>query len=258
MCFYIGVSSGDSSQISRFIGDSSSHSASLESDDVISWCTVTPGGHRHYVPTCVDDSSKPVVNQVFDSLEKGMTFYMEYGQLCGFDTRRSTENKDDDNIIILTKYVVCGRAGFKEKKNQGLSYRISAFVEDHNRELASGEGRQFLRVNRQMSFASRKFVFDSSKVNIGSSQSFSMMKELYGGYANVSATVRDFRNLSRDLRAYVDERDTQMIIDKFKVKHESCESFYRAHDVDAEGHLTKLFWADSIARMNHELYGDAI
>ncbi|KAK1361019.1 hypothetical protein POM88_045493 [Heracleum sosnowskyi] len=200
-----GVSNGDSSQISRFIGKSSSHSASLESYDAISRCIVTPEGHRHYVPTCVDDSSKPVVNQVFDSLEKGMTFYMEYGQLCGFDTCRSTKNKDDDDITILTKYVVCGRAGFKEKKkNQGLRLVLVEFV-----------GGQFLK-------------------------------------------VRDFRNFSRDLKAYVGERDAQMIVDKFKVKHGSCECSYYAYDVDAEGHLTKLFWADSIARRNYELYGDVV
>lgn len=63
----------------------------------------------------MDDNSLPSVNQLFDFLEKGMDFYKEYGQLSGFGTRRTTEKKDVDDTII-TKYVVCSRAGFKEKK----------------------------------------------------------------------------------------------------------------------------------------------
>ncbi|KAK1363491.1 hypothetical protein POM88_039052 [Heracleum sosnowskyi] len=211
------VSSGDSSQISRFIGESSRHSTSLESDDVISRCTVTLEGHRHYVLTCVDDSSKPVVNQVFDSLEKCMTLYMEYGQLCGFDAqmdlKRKKKSRSEASTSRVRRRSISKRCGCQAKVIfkfvSGDGYRISVFVEDHNDELASVEGMQFLRVNRQMSFASRKFVFDSSKVNIGSSQSFSMMKELYGRYANVGATTRDFRNFSRNLKAYVGERDAQ-------------------------------------------------
>lgn len=163
---------------------------------------------------------------------------------------------------VVRRRTVSNRCGCDAKVifklASGKMYRISVFTENHNHELVSKVGQQFLRVNRQMSFASRKFVFDSSKVNIGTSQSFRLMKEMVGGYANVGATVRDYRNFSRDLKAYVGERDAQMIIDKFKVKQESCEAFYYAYDVDAEGHLTKLFWSDSIARRNYELYGDAV
>lgn len=60
------------------------------------------------------------------------------------------------------------------------------------------------------------------------------------------------------MKAYVGERDAQMIIDKFKFKHESRESFYYAYDVDAEGLFNKIFWPDSTARRNYGLYGDAV
>ncbi|KAK1385315.1 hypothetical protein POM88_023050 [Heracleum sosnowskyi] len=221
-------------------------------------------------------------------MEEGMEFYQAYGRLSGFNTRRSTEKTNDDYNIV-SKYVVCSRAGFNEKKLivsnkkssqvkwrrnvsnrcgcgakiilrvvSGKTYRISTFVEEHNHDLVPKSGRQFMRVNRQMSIISRKFVFDAANVNIGVSKSHSFMKEQVGGYANVGATVRDFRNFSRDLKAYVGERDAQMIINKFKAKHASCESFYYAYDVDSEDHLTKLFWADAIARRNYELYGDAV
>ncbi|KAK1387882.1 hypothetical protein POM88_016060 [Heracleum sosnowskyi] len=283
-----GVSSGDSSHFSRLINDSTDHCSSHVSEDAISKCTVTPGGRRYYVPIAIDETFIPFVNKLFDSMERGMNFYQEYGMLSGFNTRRSTEKTDDDNNIV-SKYVVCSRAGFNEKKSivpsknssqvrrrrtvsnrcgchakiilriiSGKTYRISTFVEEHNHDLVAKDGRQFMRVNRQMSTISRKFVFDAANVNIRVSKSHSFMKEQVGGYANVGATVRDFRNFSRDLKAYVGERDTQMIINKFKAKHDSCESFYYAYDVDSEDHLTKLFCADTVARRNYELYGDVV
>lgn len=51
------------------------------------------------------------------------------------------------------------------------------------------------------------------------------MKEMVDGYANVGATVRDFRDFTRDLKSYIGEHDAQMIINKFKMKHEILSLF---------------------------------
>ncbi|KAK1388625.1 hypothetical protein POM88_016803 [Heracleum sosnowskyi] len=111
-----GVSSSDSSHFSRLINDSTDHCSSNVSDDAISKCTVTPGGRRYYVLVAIDETCIPFVNKLFDSMEKGMNFYQEYGMLSGSNTRRSTEKiYDDDNIV--RKYVVCSRSGFNEKKS---------------------------------------------------------------------------------------------------------------------------------------------
>ncbi|KAK1369832.1 hypothetical protein POM88_035924 [Heracleum sosnowskyi] len=208
-----GVSSVDSSHLSRLINDSVSdcangstdHSNLTISDDAISKCTFTPGGRRYYVPISIDEACIPVVNKLFDSMEEGMEFYQAYGRLSGFNTRRSTEKTDDDANIV-SKYVVCSRAGFNEKKLivsnkkssqvkrrrtvsnrcgcgakiilrvvSGKTYRISTFVEEHNHDLVPKSGRQFMRVNRQMSIISRKFVFDAANVNIGVSKSHSFV-----------------------------------------------------------------------------------
>lgn len=106
-----------------------------------------------------------MLNQLFDSLEKGINFYKEYGRLCGFTTRRNTEKKDDDNRVIK-KYIACIKEGFNEKKASssdgsgskvirrrtisdrcgyeekiilkyviGESYKFFVFVEKHNLNL---------------------------------------------------------------------------------------------------------------------------
>ena len=140
----------------------------------------------------------------------------------------------------------------------GQIYFIFRFVEAHNHPLVSEDCRQFLRGNRQMSTCSMNFVFDASKVNIGASKAFRLMKEMVGGYENVGATSRDYRNFDRDLKGFVGEYDGEMVIEKFKVNQETNPSFFYDYEVDDNGHLTKLFWADATARRNYELYGDAV
>ncbi|XP_063935349.1 protein FAR1-RELATED SEQUENCE 5-like [Daucus carota subsp. sativus] len=272
-----GSSCGDSSNVSVSIPVSST-----ESEKSVTNCIVSPGGMKYFMPTSVDGSQVPFQNQSFDSLDKAYNFYREYGRLGGFDVRKTTEKRDADGTIIL-KHFVCSKEGFVDgSHSEGIRqrrtvsrrcgckakvvmkirsqnrYYIFNFVELHNHPLASESGRQFLRSSREMTVSLRSFVFDAAKVNIGCSKAFSLVKEMTGGYSNVGATLRDFRNFNRDLKEFVGERDGQMLIDKFKVLQETSKSFYFAYELDGDGHLTMLFWADPTGRRNFEIYGDAV
>ena len=277
VCCISGSSCGDSSNVSVSIPVSST-----ESEKSVTNCIVSPGGMKYFMPTSVDGSQVPFQNQSFDSLDKAYNFYREYGRLGGFDVRKTTEKRDADGTIIL-KHFVCSKEGFVDgSHSEGIRqrrtvsrrcgckakvvmkirsqnrYYIFNFVELHNHPLASESGRQFLRSSREMTVSLRSFVFDAAKVNIGCSKAFSLVKEMTGGYSNVGATLRDFRNFNRDLKEFVGERDGQMLIDKFKVLQETSKSFYFAYELDGDGHLTMLFWADPTSRRNFEIYGDAV
>ncbi|XP_074380435.1 protein FAR1-RELATED SEQUENCE 5-like [Apium graveolens] len=275
-----GSSCGDSSQInSGLISSGGSEVGESSVTDYI----VSPGGMKYYLPSYVGDISVPFENQVFDNLNKGYYFYKEYARLSSFGVRKTAEKKDVDQTITL-KHFVCSCEGFNDpydekkalKKRRTVSQRcgckakmilkymgnnkyfIKTFDGLHNHPLASETRRQFLKANREMNISLRTICFDASKVNIGASKSFYFAKEMAGGYGNVGVNLRDFKNFSRDIKSFVGERDGQMIIDKFKVIQETLESFYFAYEVDSDGHLTKLFWADAIGRRNFELYGDAV
>ncbi|KAK1351902.1 hypothetical protein POM88_053907 [Heracleum sosnowskyi] len=281
---------GDSSCISsEVVHDVSISVSSTESDGSVTSSRLSPGGHRYFILT-VDAACVPFPGQVFDTLHKSFKFYEAYDQICGFDIRRTAEKNDESETVVL-KHFVCNREGFNDvrfrssngsrskvvKPTRTMSRRCGcrarivvmitsektyfvflAFLKEHNHPLVPESGRQFLKVNKEMNVGLRNIVFHASKVNIGRSKAFYLAKEMYGGYANVGATLRDFRNFDRDLKADVGERDGQMIIEKFKVMDESCESFYYAFEVNPAGHLTKLFWADAVGRRNFELYGDAV
>ncbi|KAK1384051.1 hypothetical protein POM88_021786 [Heracleum sosnowskyi] len=271
------------------ISDVSNTYCSTDNEEVESGCMVTPGGHKYYVPISVEDNLKPFIGKSFQSLESGIAFYSEYGLLSGFNVRRSAEKTHSDHTI-LSKYLVCHKAGFSDAKlncpegsrskigkrrrtmsgrcgceaklvlkySPGNIYIVYNFIEAHNHPLVPEDSRHFLKGSRKMSTCSMNFVFDASKVNIGTMKSFRMMKELVKGYENVGATSREFRNFDRDLKAFVGVADAQMIIEKFKVKQETDPCFFYDVDVDPAGNLTKLLWADSTVRRNYELYGDAV
>ncbi|XP_074347175.1 protein FAR1-RELATED SEQUENCE 5-like [Apium graveolens] len=273
-----------SNQAVSFVDNTSDISHSIEGNEngeVDSGFSVSPGGHKYYVPFSVEDDTKPFVNKVFESLESGIEFYKVYVNLCGFEVRRSAEKTDDDDTVI-SKYLLCNKSGFNENNSKsvkkrrtkssrcgcdakmvlkfmpGKRYYVSNFVEVHNHPSVPKDCSHFLKSNHQMSTFSMNFVFDASKVNIGKSKSFRFMKELVGGYENVGATLKDFSNFDRDLKSYVGPYDGQMLIEKFKVKKETDPSFFYDYEVDSVGHITKLFWADSTSIRNYELYGDAV
>ncbi|KAK1395914.1 hypothetical protein POM88_005777 [Heracleum sosnowskyi] len=134
-------------------------------------------------------------------------------------------------IEIILKHYVCSCEGFNELRFQKMNgeevkerktvsrrcgckakmilmsmipdkYFAFFFVEEHNHDLASETGRQFLRANREMNIGLRNIVYDGSKINIGCSKSFFFAKELFGGYSNIGATLRDFWNFDRDVKLF--------------------------------------------------------
>ncbi|KAL2893439.1 Protein FAR1-RELATED SEQUENCE 5 [Bienertia sinuspersici] len=55
----------------------------------------------------------------FESLEEGVTFYRNYAKVCGFTTRMSSVKKSSDGVVLI-KYCVCSKEGFKETQKVAL------------------------------------------------------------------------------------------------------------------------------------------
>ncbi|KAK1384039.1 hypothetical protein POM88_021774 [Heracleum sosnowskyi] len=235
-----GSSCGDSSHISIAVSsDVSSGDCSIENDASVTSPSLCPGAEEK------DRKDTVVLKHLVCSCE-------------GFND----VNDDNCSKVLKRRRTVSQRCGCKVKivvkyMSEDRYFALS-FVEEHNHPLASASGRQFLRANREMTLGLRNIVFDGAKVNIGGNKVFNFAKEMMGGYSNVGATLRDFRNLNHYLKCYVGEKDGQMMIEKFKVMTETCEPFYYAYDVDSAGHLTKLFGTDAIGQRNFEIYGAAV
>lgn len=174
-------------------------------EGVVCRVEISPGSTKYWCPV-LDDGSKPVEGQLFETLGGGVDFYQKYATMVGFDIRHSTVKKDRDGRVVL-KYLVCSRQGFKSvskctskilegegddsglvtEKRRRISnrvgcnarivfkmlvtgiYRVFSFEDRHNHSLCSVMSRQFLKVHRKLDFGHQTFVANCAKANIGTS-----------------------------------------------------------------------------------------
>ncbi|KAK9706932.1 hypothetical protein RND81_07G161700 [Saponaria officinalis] len=85
-----------------------------------------------------------------------------------------------------------------------------------------------------------------------------MYKEHVNGFENIGASLNDFKNFSRDVKCYINERDGQLFIDRFKNLAETRDDFYFDYEVDVDNSLVRAVWADGTSRRNHSVFGDAV
>ncbi|XP_074347189.1 protein FAR1-RELATED SEQUENCE 5-like [Apium graveolens] len=220
---------GDSSKSGSDVGISVvTDVSSTESESSSRNYTISPGGNRYYIPSCVVENGVPYTNQVFESVDQGYQFYNTYARLGDFSVRKTTEKLDDAGTVLL-KHFVCSCEGFNNPKDDPKvlkkrcsvtrrcgckakmvlkymvpnKYFVYCFVAYHNHPLTCEKCRHFLRSSREMTTSLRNICYNGANVNIGVSKSFSFAKEMYGGYANVGASLQDFQNFNRDLKLFI-------------------------------------------------------
>ncbi|XP_031126315.1 protein FAR1-RELATED SEQUENCE 5-like [Ipomoea triloba] len=260
------------------------HGGAIEPD----WALTDPS---FWTPN-VDAMIRPAIGLRFKTMNEGVEFYMSYGRAGGFDVRHSTMKRGRDGEVTM-RYLVCSRQGTKGGGSSGPStvngegghvkqrrkrisnrvqclakiclrqdntreFVVTIFEENHTHPLCSEASKQFLRINRNLDATQQAFIASCIKANIGTAQSFRLCKELVGTYGNIGATSVDFHNFKRDLQEYVSGGDGEMIIKQFSQKREVSDGFYFDYQLDEENRLTRLFWADPLARDNFSTFGDAI
>ncbi|KAH6777537.1 hypothetical protein C2S51_008849 [Perilla frutescens var. frutescens] len=102
------------------------------------------------------------------------------------------------------------------------------------------------------------FILNCARINIGPVTAFRLVKEVVGGYSNIGCTTVDFKNFSRDLKAYAVGVDAQMMLDKMSKRHELCSAFTFDYEVNNDDQLRCVFWDDPISRRNFSLFGDVV
>ncbi|GJW57647.1 hypothetical protein Tco_0104378, partial [Tanacetum coccineum] len=109
----------------------------------------------------------------------------------------------------------------------------------------------FLRANRQLTYPKKKLLQQLATVNIGPVRGFKVMKEVYGGFENIGVSVSECKNHRRDMNNIIGERDAQMDIEKLNSKKACSYDFTVEYEIDADGVLIGLFWADEDAKRNY-------
>ncbi|KAL9680605.1 hypothetical protein QQ045_018487 [Rhodiola kirilowii] len=248
---------------------------------------VSDCGTRHWIPKCPDEF-KPRIGMVFQHVNDAITFYKNYAYIAGFSVRLSITSTRSDGVLTH-KYLVCSKEGFKGKHalvdtvsmveqserhrrdsrcgcyarmclniSDGGVYCVYSFEEAHNHWLVDDIGKQYLNQNRQLSVVHQNIIMHCGKYRIGATKAHHLVKDLCGGFSNVGATIIDFKNFKRDLKLYIGLNDAQMIVDSLMNKKNTCKCYSFEYFVDEHGSLSRLFWADHVARGDCIIFGDVV
>ncbi|KAL9664639.1 hypothetical protein QQ045_020044 [Rhodiola kirilowii] len=208
-------------------------------------------GIRHWIPKYPDEF-KPRLGMVFKNIEDAIKFYKHCAYIAGFSVQLSTSSTSLEGIVIH-KYLVCHREGYKEKSTvvetvnlvehserhirdnrcgclarlclniiDGGLYRVYSFEEFHNHWLADDIGKQYLNENRQLSVVHQNIIMQCGKYRIGATTVHHLVKDLCGGFSNLGATVTNFK---RDLKLYIGHNDPQMIVDSLSNKKNTWHGY---------------------------------
>ncbi|XP_074310164.1 protein FAR1-RELATED SEQUENCE 5-like [Silene latifolia] len=255
----------------------------------------TPGGSQRWT-RLVEEGFTPKLSMHFVDYDSAMCFYVVYAISCGFEPRLHTTKRTRSGEL-LRKSIVCNRQGFRDNKRklkchaqevdtdstvktqgsrnvkvtrvgcpammrveavEGGGYRVDQFVAVHNHRLLSVIDKEFHKVVRHLSRFPKKLIIDNSKLNIGARQSFQLCKVYADGYANVGATLTDFKNFARDVKCYISLQDATLFINHLEELKKMKPGFYFAYEVDDDKCLSRVIWADAECRRNYSIFGDAL
>ncbi|KAM3271631.1 hypothetical protein ACQJBY_042062 [Aegilops geniculata] len=238
-----------------------------------------------FTPEC-DEHLKPKVGMAFEGLEAVEKFYKAYAHESGFGVRIGQQKKID-NKVVRTKRFMCNREGFKSKDSKEINdplkkrrkqtntrcgcdahifvrlcgdntYKIDSWVEHHVHGLVSPDKRHLIRSNRTVSERAKNTLYTCHKASIGTSQAYRLLQVSEGGIPNVGCSKRDLQNYYQALMYKIRDADAQMFVAQLARKQEVNSAFFYDFDVNDEGKLMRVFWADATGRKNYSHFGDVI
>ncbi|XP_074293204.1 protein FAR1-RELATED SEQUENCE 5-like [Silene latifolia] len=254
----------------------------------------TPGGSERCT-RLVEESFTPKLKMQFVDFDSAMCFFVVYAISFGFEPRLYTTKRTRGGEL-LRKSIVCNRQGYRENKNKlkcpvtnvekdstvkpyvsrnvkitrigcpammrveatgGGGCRVDQFVAFHNHRLLSINDKEFQKVVRKLSCFQKKII-DNSKLQLGASISFQQCKEYADGYANVGATLTDFKNFARDVKCFIGLKDVTLFVNHLEELAKIKPGFYFAHEIDDQKCLSRVFWSDAESRKNYAEFGDAV
>ncbi|XP_018810009.2 protein FAR1-RELATED SEQUENCE 5-like isoform X1 [Juglans regia] len=226
-----------------------------------------------------DGVIEPRPGMSFKTEHELLDFYKKYGKQIGFGvmTQRS-KREDDGSVRYLT--LGCARGGKARNRTSNVSKprpttktdckaKINAIVLDgvlrittvdnaHNHGLSPRKAR-FFRCNRAIDASVKRQLDINDKAGISMAKSFNSLVVEVGGYDNLPFVEKDARNYidkARHLR--LGKGGADALRGYFERMQYKNDGFYSLMDLDDEGRLKNVFWADARSRSAYGYFGDVV
>ncbi|XP_042983409.1 protein FAR1-RELATED SEQUENCE 5-like [Carya illinoinensis] len=248
-----------------------------------------PDGGETETPICSAEASEkvqmdgddvPKSKMEFNSLEDLMSYYKEYGKKCEFGvmTKRS-ERGEDGTVRYVT--LACARGGkarnrivnvanprptgkteckakINASKTADGKFRLNTVHNIHNHNLSPKKSR-FFRCNREVSESVKRVLDTNDMAGIRMNKSFGSLVVGAGGFENLPFLEKDCRNYidkARHLR--LGAGGARALQDYFLRMQYKNPGFFALMDLDDDGRLKNVFWADPRSRAAYQYFGDVV
>ncbi|KAG6657029.1 hypothetical protein CIPAW_04G062400 [Carya illinoinensis] len=216
---------------------------------------------------------------VFKDEEELNCYYKRYGQECGFGIMTQRSHRFEDESI---KYVTlgCARGGKARNRTSNVTrprptsktdckarinamfidgvLKVSTVNNSHNHGLSPQKAR-FFRCNREVSESVKRVLDTNDQAGIRMNKSFAALVQEAGGFENLPFNEKDCRNYidkARHLR--LGKGGAGALREYFARMQYKNDGFFSLIDMDDDGRLRNVFWADARSRASYKYFGDSI
>ncbi|XP_042944843.1 protein FAR1-RELATED SEQUENCE 5-like [Carya illinoinensis] len=228
----------------------------------------------------VDGDDVPKSKMEFNFLEDLMSYYKEYGKKYGFGvmTKRS-ERGEDETVRYVT--LACARGGKAQNRILNVSnprptgkteckakinasktpdgkFQLNSVHNIHNHNLSPKKSR-FFRCNREVSESVKRVLDTNDMAGIRMNKSFGSLVVGTGGFENLPFLENDCRNYidkARHLR--LGAGGAGALRDYFLRMQYKNLGFFALMDLDDDGRLKNIFWADPRSRAAYQYFDDVV
>ncbi|GFY97364.1 far-red elongated hypocotyls 3 [Actinidia rufa] len=243
----------------------------------------TGGGDELYKSDSEDHSKKienPKVGMTFSSKEEVSEYYASYARQEGFEIMvRSSRLGDNGSIKYITLACACGGKtvcsslnSFKPRPTKKTAcdakinivssfdekFSLSKVVLEHNHSLRPGKTR-FFRNNKKIDARLKRRLKLNDEGGVNASKNFHSIVVEFGGHEHVPFTEKDYRNfIEKKSLVRLGTGDVEAILTYFTKMQDKNSRIFYVMDLDDDGRLRNVFWADARSRAAYESFGDVI
>ncbi|XP_042379478.1 protein FAR1-RELATED SEQUENCE 6-like [Zingiber officinale] len=224
----------------------------------------------------VEDDKTPVVGMKFKSYEEALDFYRQYARLMGFSARlkRTNYNKfgqyqsveficsrggkgrtDDPSYLCRpTAKTNCPATILFKLRADGLLHVKKAILE-HNHPMDPLKV-ELKKRRKKLPYSSPRHDENNGKIPIRRLKRFqSPSLKLV---EDVSFGDKNLRNSGERGHLMLHDGDASAIYQFFTDMQKRFANFFYSMDLDEEGRLRNVFWADAVSRATYRFFGDVV
>ncbi|XP_042974103.1 protein FAR1-RELATED SEQUENCE 5-like [Carya illinoinensis] len=222
---------------------------------------------------------EPKLGMVFESEEELLCYYKRYGQQSGFPIMTQRSHRFEDGSV---RYVTlgCARGGKARNRTSNVArprptcktdckarinalfkkgvLKLSSVNNSHNHGLSPQKSR-FFRCNREVSESVKRVLDINDQAGIRMNKSFASLVQEAGGFENLPFNEKDCRNYidkARHLR--LGKGGAGALREYFARMQYKNDGFFSLMDMDDDGRLRNVFWADARSRASYKYFGDVV